>query len=71
MYVVTGGAGFIGSHIVAGLADRGEEVVVSDWFGADERWRNLAKHEVAALVAPEELSNWLGRHGNAVEAVIC
>ena len=70
MYVVTGGAGFIGSHIVAGLADRGEEVVVSDWFGTDERWRNLAKHEVAALIAPEELLDWLNRHGSAVQAVI-
>ncbi|GAB6284837.1 MAG: SDR family oxidoreductase [Methanoregula sp.] len=29
-YIVTGGAGFIGSHIVEALADRGDEVVILD-----------------------------------------
>ena len=70
MYVVTGGAGFIGSNIVAALAARGDDVVVSDWFRSDERWRNLAKHEVSALVAPEDLPDWLHRQGDKVEAVI-
>ena len=43
MIVVTGGAGFIGSNLVAGLAARGDhEVVVCDRLGADEKWRNLA-----------------------------
>jgi ADP-L-glycero-D-manno-heptose 6-epimerase len=72
MFVVTGGAGFIGSNIVAALAARGDEVVVCDWLRQDERWRNLAKHEIAALLAPEELLAWLERHGrrHRVEAVI-
>jgi ADP-L-glycero-D-manno-heptose 6-epimerase len=70
MYVVTGGAGFIGSNIVAALAARGDEVVVSDWFRSDERWRNLAKHEVVALIAPEDLPAWLRQNGGSVEAVI-
>lgn len=70
MYVVTGGAGFIGSNIVAALAARGDEVVVCDWLYSDERWRNLAKHEVAGIVPPGELLNWLGRHGSRVEALI-
>jgi ADP-L-glycero-D-manno-heptose 6-epimerase len=70
VYVVTGGAGFIGSNIVAALAARGDEVVVSDWFRSDERWRNLAKHEVAALIAPEDLPAWLRQNGGRVEAVI-
>jgi hypothetical protein len=41
MYLVTGCAGFIGSNIVAALAARGEEVVVCDWVGQDERWQRL------------------------------
>jgi ADP-L-glycero-D-manno-heptose 6-epimerase len=70
MYLVTGGAGFIGSNIVAALGLRGVEVAVCDWLRTDERWRNLAKHEIAALIAPDELPDWLQRHGAALEAVI-
>jgi ADP-L-glycero-D-manno-heptose 6-epimerase len=70
MYVVTGGAGFIGSNIVAGLAARGQEVVVCDWMRSDERWRNLAKHEIAEIIAPETLLAWLQRNATNVEAVI-
>jgi ADP-L-glycero-D-manno-heptose 6-epimerase len=70
MYVVTGGAGFIGSHIVAALAARGQEVVVCDWLRSDERWRNLAKHEIAEIVAPEGLLDWLRCNRARVDAVI-
>jgi ADP-L-glycero-D-manno-heptose 6-epimerase len=70
MHVVTGGAGFIGSNIVAALAARGEPVVVCDWLRSDERWRNLSKHEVAGLIMPEQLPAWLDRHGAGVKSVI-
>jgi ADP-L-glycero-D-manno-heptose 6-epimerase len=70
MYVVTGGAGFIGSNVAASLAQSGREVVVCDWLRTDERWRNLAKHEIADIVRPEDLLDWLDRHVAAVEAVI-
>jgi ADP-L-glycero-D-manno-heptose 6-epimerase len=71
MYLITGGAGFIGSHLVAQLAGRGAEVVVCDWLGNDERWRNLAHHELADLIAPEALPAWLGQVGpERIEAVI-
>lgn len=41
-YIVTGGAGFIGSNIVAGLNARGEDdILVVDILGKDEKWRNL------------------------------
>ena len=70
MYIVTGGAGFIGSNLVAALAARGEEVVVCDWMGQDERWRNLRKHEIAGLVEPEKLISFLDEHKKAVKAVL-
>jgi ADP-L-glycero-D-manno-heptose 6-epimerase len=70
MYLVTGGAGFIGSNIVADLAARGKDVVVCDWMRADERWRNLVKHEVADLIRPESLPGWLRSADRKVQAVI-
>ena len=43
-YMVTGGAGFIGSHIATALAERGDEVVVFDNFstGRAENLEHLA-----------------------------
>jgi ADP-L-glycero-D-manno-heptose 6-epimerase len=67
--VVTGGAGFIGSNIVAHLATTCD-VVVSDWPGEDERWRNLAKHDLADVVFPEQLDDFLAANAPDVRAVI-
>jgi ADP-L-glycero-D-manno-heptose 6-epimerase len=70
MILVTGGAGFIGSNVVAALAGRGERVVVCDSFGVGDKWRNLAKHEIAELVAPEECLAWLSRRHDRVRGVV-
>ena len=60
MFLVTGGAGFIGSNIVAALNDAGHaDVVVSDHLGSEGKWRNLAKRQLADIVPPEELMAWL------------
>ena len=70
MFLVTGGAGFIGSNIVASLNEAGStDVVVSDLLGrADAKWRNLAKHQVVDLVPPAELARWLEKR--KLDAVI-
>lgn len=40
--IVTGGAGFIGRHVVAELNRRGEEdILIVDALGATAKWRNL------------------------------
>ncbi|MFC1834598.1 ADP-glyceromanno-heptose 6-epimerase [Thermodesulfobacteriota bacterium] len=39
---MTGGAGFIGSNIVKGLNDLGEDrIIIVDRLGASDKWRNL------------------------------
>jgi ADP-L-glycero-D-manno-heptose 6-epimerase len=70
MIVVTGGAGFIGSNLVGALSERGEEVVVSDRLRSGDKWRNLAKHELADLVHPDRLLPWLRTRGTAVTALL-
>ena len=71
MIRVTGGAGFIGSNVVASLNEAGHaDVVVNDWLGAGDetRWKNLAKRQVADIVPPSELAGWLT--GRKLDAVI-
>ena len=60
MIIVTGGAGFIGSNIVGALTERGRDrVVVCDTLGVDDKWRNIAKHNIADLIAPPRLFDYL------------
>ncbi|WFU66971.1 MULTISPECIES: ADP-glyceromanno-heptose 6-epimerase [Bradyrhizobium] len=68
MFLVTGGAGFIGSNVVAALNDAGRsDVAVCDLLGQDGKWRNLAKRQLADVVPPAELGDWLkGRRLTAV-----
>jgi ADP-L-glycero-D-manno-heptose 6-epimerase len=69
MLLVTGGAGFIGSNIVAALNEAGRsDIVVCDVLGHEGKWRNLAKRQLADIVPPQELSAWLD--GRKLEAVI-
>ncbi len=70
MILVTGGAGFIGSNLVAGLLEEGvTAVAVCDRLGREDKWRNLAKHGVDAIVAPERLTEFLNEHGEMVRYV--
>ncbi len=73
MIVVTGGAGFIGSNIVARLtAETAYDVVVSDRLETADlaKWKNLAKHAIADFWSPEELFEQLERHAERIEAVV-
>lgn len=68
MILVTGGAGFIGSNVVAALCERGRAVAVCDRLRSNDKWRNLAKADFSELVAPESLDPWLA--GRRLDAVI-
>jgi ADP-L-glycero-D-manno-heptose 6-epimerase len=70
LYVVTGGAGFIGSNIAAALARIGRRVVVVDWLEVGDKWRNLAGSTLHDIVRPDAFQGWLGANGEDVAAII-
>jgi ADP-L-glycero-D-manno-heptose 6-epimerase len=69
MLLVTGGAGFIGSNLVASLNEAGRtDIAVNDMLGSDGKWRNLANRQVADFVPPARLADWLD--GRKLDAVL-
>lgn len=68
MIIVTGGAGFIGSNLLKALEQR-DELVVVDWLGEDNKWRNIAKRELYDVVRPEDLFDFLKGREDDVQAV--
>ncbi len=70
MILVTGGAGFLGSNLVAALEERGQhEVVVCDRLRDGVKWKNLAKRELADIVRPERLFDFLERHASEIDTI--
>jgi ADP-L-glycero-D-manno-heptose 6-epimerase len=70
LILVTGGAGFIGSHIVADLAETGRRVVVADLLRSDGKWRNLAAAALHDLIRPDALFPWLAQKAGDIAAII-
>lgn len=70
MIVVTGGAGFIGSNLVAGLEAHGaHDIVICDVMGAGDKWRNISKREIRDLVHPNDILMYLEHNKDDVEIV--
>ncbi len=67
--LVTGGAGFIGSNIIAALSERGDDVIVCDWLESGDKWKNLASHMVSDFIDPDHMQDWLDTNP-ALDAVI-
>ena len=63
-YLVTGGAGFIGSHICDALVDGGHEVVILDDFSSGRR-ANLSAAASAARVIEADVRD-IARHAAAI-----
>ena len=69
MLLVTGGAGFIGSNLVASLNEAGRsDIAVNDSLGDDGKWRNLGSRQLADFVPPGDLAHWL--EGRKLDAVL-
>lgn len=71
MFVVTGGAGFIGSNIVAALevCYPNEKIVICDRLRDGEKWRNIAKRDLYDIVHPDDLSEFLYDHMEDISAL--
>ena len=60
MIVVTGGAGFIGSNLVAALNESGmTDVVIIDSLGDGSKWKNVAKRRFEDFILPSEIDKFL------------
>jgi ADP-L-glycero-D-manno-heptose 6-epimerase len=71
MYVITGGAGFIGSNIAAVMEEQGyENLVICDVLGSEDKWYNIAKRELYDIVHPDKLFEFLAAHESNVEGII-
>jgi len=70
MIVITGGAGFIGSNLAAALEERRErDIVICDHLGTDDKWRNVGKREIAFIVPPDQLLDFLDDHAHDIHVV--
>lgn len=71
MIIVTGGAGFIGSVICAQLQIHNfKDIVVVDWLGTDDKWKNIAKRELHSIIVPEEIDSFINKHVKDIDAIV-
>ena len=72
MIIVTGGSGFIGSAIVAGLNAKGvTDILIVDILGSDEKWKNLRSLSFTDYLEADNFLDLIstGRFGLPIEAV--
>jgi len=72
MIIVTGGSGFIGSAVVAGLNAKGiTDILIVDILGKDEKWKNMRRLSFVDYLEADDFLDIItaGRFALPVEAV--
>lgn len=70
MILVTGGAGFIGSNLVAALEERtSQDIVICDYLGVGEKWQNISKRNVADIIPPPKIHDFLEKHQSDIQVI--
>jgi ADP-L-glycero-D-manno-heptose 6-epimerase len=70
MYVVTGGAGFIGSNLLAVLQERGMGPLAAiDRCDDPHKIRNMAKRDVKYFIAPEQTFDFLDFQARNIKGI--
>ncbi len=71
MLVVTGGAGFIGSALVAALNARGrDDILIVDDLGNDGKWKNLRGKRFVGIVGRNALPQIWARHYGNLDGIL-
>lgn len=69
--VVTGAAGFIGSHVVRHLNLRDENrLILVDDLKKGDKWKNLVGKNFSEIVSRHSIFSWLQDHASEVDAII-
>jgi ADP-L-glycero-D-manno-heptose 6-epimerase len=69
-YLITGGAGFIGSNIALALHSRGAKTIISDRLRSADKWKNIQELTIQDIVRPELLIEWLKEHACELSGII-
>ena len=70
MFIVTGGAGFIGSALIWKLNKAGiDDIVVVDDLKTGNKWLNLSKRSIHTIISKNDFPAWLQHRSRTIEAV--
>lgn len=70
MIIITGGAGFIGSHVLAALEKNESNIAVVDIFGVDDKWKNVSKRRTTTFISPDSMFNFLEKNQKEIKLVL-
>ncbi len=69
-FLITGGAGFIGSNIASALYSYGANIIISDRFRAADKWKNLQDIVIQDIIPPDFLIEWLKYNASRLSGII-